>query len=59
MFKLFMFNLRPVKRWYKSPLSYDCRSCRPHHKQWRWRFIFLSMNRKIPHTRNLGMRDIA
>ena len=52
MFKLFTFNLRPVKRRCKSPFRYDCRNYRPHHKQWCWAAFFRSMNRKIPHARD-------
>ncbi len=47
----------------QAPLSYDCRSYRPHHKQWCWAAFFSPMNRKIPHARdehegnNLTMLD--
>ena len=41
MFKLFTFNLRPVKRRRKLPFRYDCRSYRPHLKQWCWAAFFV------------------
>ena len=50
MFKLFTFNLHPVKRWCKSPFRYDCRNYCQHLKQWGWAAFFRSMNRKIPHA---------
>ena len=59
MFKLFTFNLRPVKRWCKSPLSYDCRSYRPHHKQWCRAAFFPLHELKNPSRPRLSMRDIT
>ena len=56
MFKLFTFNLRPVKRRCKSPFRYDCRNYRQPY--WCWRF-FRSMNKKIPHAPGEGMREIS